>query len=185
MDPTNFDFDELECKVQPTLTKSEMALRDKFVIEYVKDYNALDAAIRIGYTLAFAKEFAPRFMSESYVLNQIKKQETAPEGIDFENEDALKRQVYASLWREANFHGAGSSQAARVAALSKLSAFHGMDAPSRSKQELTGPDGQPLQAGGVLVIPGVMTSEQWAAQAEQQQADLVRPEVKPPQLKLA
>lgn len=183
MDPTSFNFDELEAKVQIPLTTSEMALRDKFVKEYLKDYDAYAACIRIGYAAAFAKEFCVRFMQETYVLNKIKQVEIAPPEEDLD-ETVQRRKVYASLWREANTFGLGSSQSARVAALAKLSAFLGMDAPTRSQQELTGKDGQPLGAG-VLVIPGVMTAEQWAEQAEAQQAELTRPEVVVPQLKLA
>lgn len=184
MDPTSFNFEELESKVQASLSHSEMLLRDKFVKEYLRDYDALAASIRIGYSLAFAKEFSARFMSETYVLNKIKQLEVASEECDMDDEVAQKRKVYASLWREANYVGLGSSQSARVAALAKLSSFLGMDAPTRSQQELTGKDGAPLGAG-VLVIPGVMTADQWAEQAEAQQAELTRPEVVTPQLKLA
>lgn len=184
MDPTSFNFDELEGGVQASLTQSEMHLRDKFVKEYLKDYNAIAACIRVGYSSTFAKEFSVRFMNETYVLNKIKQLEVAPDDNDIEDEATQKRKVYAALWREANHFGMGSSQSARVAALAKISAFLGMDAPTRSQQELTGKDGQPLGAG-VLVIPGVMTADQWAAQAEAQQAELTRPEVSKPQLKLA
>lgn len=183
MDPTSFSFEDLDTKVQTQLTPSEMLLRDKFVKEYLKDYDAYGACIRIGYAAAFAKEFCVKFMQESYVLNKIKQVEVTPEEEDLD-ETVQRRKVYASLWREAHTFGLGSSQSARVAALAKLSAFLGMDAPTRSQQELTGKDGAPLGAG-VLVIPGVMTAEQWAAQAEVQQAELVRPEVTKPQLKLA
>lgn len=185
MDPTRFDFDDMVTTVQYSLTKSEMELRDKFVREYLKDYDALAACIRVGYAYAFAKEFSVRFLTETYVLNKIKEFEVAPV-LEAVNDDlnVQRRKVYASLWKEANYMGGGSSQSARVAALSKLSAFLGMDAPTRSQQELTGKNGEALGAG-VLVIPGVMTSEQWAQQAEVQQAELTRPEVGVPQLRVA
>lgn len=181
MDPTTFDFDDLHVTAQIPLTSSEMVLRDRFVQEYLKDYDAYAACIRVGYAAAFAKEFCVRFMGESYVLNKIKQQEIAPleEVLD---EDVQKRKVYAALWKEANYVGPGASQSARVAALAKLSSFLGMDAPTRSQQELTGKDGSPLGAG-VFVTPGIMTAEQWAIQAEAQQAELVKPD-SPPQLKV-
>lgn len=185
MDPTSFDFDDPATKVQSTLTQSEMDLRDKFVVEYLKDYDALAACIRVGYTFAFAKEFSARFLSETYVLNKIKQLEVAaPLEAGEDDENAQRRKVYAGLWKEANYMGSGSSQSARVAALSKLSAFLGMDAPTRSQQELTGKNGEAL-GSGVLVIPGVMTAEQWAVQAEAQQAELTKPEVVVPQLRIA
>ncbi len=163
------------------LTKSEMELRDRFVVEYLTDYDAYKAAIRIGYAPAYAKEFCMRFMQEPYVLGKIRDAEGGT--VDDLDVDVQKKMIVAALWREAKNMGAGSSQAARVAALSKLSAFYGMDAPKTSKTELTGADGQPL-GNGVFVVPGMVTAEEWAAQAEKQQEELVRP-TSPPSLKIA
>ena len=163
------------------LTKSEMELRDRFVVEYLTDYDAYKAAIRIGYAPAYAKEFCMRFMQETYVLGKIRDAEGGT--VDDLDVDVQKKMIVAALWREAKNMGAGSSQAARVAALSKLSAFYGMDAPKTSKTELTGADGQPL-GNGVFVVPGMVTAEEWAAQAEKQQEELVRP-TSPPSLKIA
>lgn len=163
----------------PELTQAEMDLRDRFVKEYLTDYDAYKAAIRIGYAPAYAKDFAKRFMEEPYVLGKIRDAEGGDTG-DVDPE-VQKKMVLAGLWREAKNYGPGSSQAARVAALSKISAFFGMDAPKTSKTELTGADGQPL-GSGVFVVPGMVTAEEWAAQAEKQQADLVKPS-SPPALK--
>jgi hypothetical protein len=145
------------------------------------DYDAYKAAIRIGYAPAYAKDFCQRFMQEPYVLGKIRNAEGG--NVDDADPEVQKRMVLAGLWREARNFGAGSSQAARVAALSKISAFFGMDAPKTSKTELTGADGQPLGAG-VFVVPGMVTAEEWAKQAEAQQEELVRP-TSPPQLKIA
>lgn len=160
----------------PELTKSEMELRDKFVREYLTDYDAYKAAIRIGYAPAYAKDFCVRFMQEPYVLGKIRDAEGGTtEDLDVE---AQKKMIVIALWREAKNMGAGSSQAARVAALSKLSAFYGMDAPKKSQTELTGPDGLPL-GSGVFVVPGMVTAEEWAKQAEKQQEELIRPTAPP------
>lgn len=177
MDP----FEQTDSVNAPPLTQGEMDLRDKFVKEYLADYDPLKAAIRIGYAPAYAKQFSQQFMLEPYVLGKIR----AAEGGDIEDTDpeVQKKMVLAGLWREARNFGFGSSQAARVAALSKISAFYGMDAPKTSKTELTGADGQPL-GSGVFVVPGMVTAEEWAKQAELQQAELVKP-TSPPALKLA
>lgn len=160
----------------PELTKGEMELRDRFVKEYLTDYDAYKAAIRIGYAPAYAKDFSQRFMLEPYVLSKIADAEGgSSDDLDVE---VQKKMIVAALWREAKNMGMGSSQAARVAALSKLSAFYGMDAPKTSKTELTGADGQPL-GSGVFVVPGMVTAEDWAKQAEAQQAELVRPTAPP------
>ena len=121
-------------------------------------------------------------MNETYVLAKIAETE---EGVGDEyDEVSQKKKIVVALWREANNQGPGSSQSARVAALAKLSAFYGMDAAVRTKTELTGANGQPL-GEGVFVVPGLMTAEEWTKQAEKQQADLVKPEVSVPSLRIA
>lgn len=165
------------------LSPAEKDLRDRYVVQYLKDYDSHKACIRLGYASAFAKEYAVRFLNEPYVLNKIAEMESSP-AITEANEEEEKKKIVAGLWREANNMGYGSSQSARVAALAKLSAFYGMDAPTRSKSELTGADGQPLGAGGVFVVPGLMTSEEWEKQAAAQQEALTRPEQGVPALKV-
>ena len=43
------------------LSAAEQALRDRFVAQYLLDYDEYKAAIRIGYTPAYAKEFSKLF----------------------------------------------------------------------------------------------------------------------------
>lgn len=166
--------------VEQHLSSPEKVLRDRFVVQYLIDYDAYKACIRIGYTPPFAKEFSARFMNEQYVLTKIAETE-GTKGEVKPDEEAEKKRIIAGLWREANNLSYGSSQSARVAALAKLSAFYGMDAPTKSKTELTGADGQPLNAG-VFVVPGIMTTEDWERQAESQQEALTRPEAATPTL---
>jgi hypothetical protein len=174
-------FETSTSSLAPALTKAEMELRDRFVVEYLTDYDPYKSCIRIGYAPAYAKDFSQRFMTEPYVLQKIREAEGGT--TDDLDVVAQKKMIVSALWREAKNMGAGSSQAARVAALSKLSAFYGMDAPKQNKTELTGPDGQPL-GNGVFVVPGMVTAEEWAAQAEAQQEELVRPTA-PPTLRVA
>jgi hypothetical protein len=162
-----------EPDVTSQFTAGERALRDLFVKEYLVDYDALAAAIRCGYPHTFAKEYSIRFMQCPYVLREIRAKQVSEE--DQESPEAMKKIIMAGLMREANYRGPGSSQAARVAAFAKLASIHGMDAPIRSKTELTGADGQPLNAGGGLfVVPGLMSVEEWEAKAAAQQEELTR-----------
>jgi hypothetical protein len=160
---------EPEQEFERSYSWREKALRDLFVKEYLVDYDSIGAAMRVGYNRGIAKEYAVRLMDEPYVMRQIAKYEGAPVE---EDETTAKKRIMAGLVREANFRGAGSSQAARVAALGKLAQLYGMEPATRNKTELTGADGQPL-AAGQFVIPGIMTPEQWEPFAAQQQADLV------------
>lgn len=171
---SNSEFPEDER--QPIiLNEYEKKVRIDFVREYFKDYDAYKACIRIGYAPAFAKQFAVRFMEEPFTLQLITAGQAGED--DEIDEEKQKRMVLKALWREANNFTHGSSQSARVAALSKISAFFGMDAPTRSQQQISVDD-----TSGVFVVPGMMTADEWAKQAEEQQANLVKP-LLPPQLK--
>jgi hypothetical protein len=160
-----------EPSVPTNYSDREKKLRDLFVEQYLVDYDEVAAAIRINYPKSVAREMGVLLFNEPYVRQQIK---LAQENIKVEGSETAKQRILAGLWREANYRGTGSSQAARVAALAKLAAIEGMDAPSRSKFEMTGPDGQPLgPMSGVFVVPGIMDAETWEKMAAEQQAALV------------
>lgn len=164
-----------EASNERTYTYREKALRDLFVKEYLVDYNAIGAAMRVGYNRSIAKEYAVRLMDEPYVAREIAKHEGAT-GDDVEDEAVQRKRILAGLRREANYTGPGSSQAARVAALGKLAQLYSMEPATRTKTELTGAEGQPL--AGAFVIPGVLTPEQWEAAALAQQEALVSGKIK-------
>lgn len=172
MDNAADDLEITEPEEERSYSYREKALRDFFVNEYLVDYDALAAAVRIGYGKSYAKDFAQRFMNEPYVLREIQRKEglTNPET---EDPEASKKRIIAGLTREANYRGPGSSQSARVAALSRLATLHGMD-PAQSKPKDEVPVGE-----GVFVVPGIMSPEQWEAAAAKQQDDLVSGVVMP------
>lgn len=150
-------------------TARELKLRDQFVKEYLTDYNAVEAAIRVGYMRSIAKEYAVRFMDEPYVLRKIKSMEEAPvEEVDTET---MRKRIKMGLYKEANNFALGATHAGRVAAWAKLAQLEGMEPAARVKNEITGADGAPL--AGTFVLPGLMTPEDWEKAAAQQQEDLV------------
>lgn len=170
---------EYEQAVRPmcTLTKYEKETRAKFVEEYLKDYNPVKAAMRVGYSNLFARDFAERFMLEPYTLQLIAEAECGGSVEGELDEEKEKRRVLKALWREANNMGHGSTASSRVAALAKISAIYGMDAPTKSNINVNN-----TNDAGVFVVPGIMNEEQWTAQAAKQQEDLQKP-TSPPQLK--
>jgi hypothetical protein len=170
MEDVKDDSPILEPEEERQYSYREKALRDFFVKEYLVDYDQVAAAVRVGYGKSFAREFAARFMQEPYVLRRIAELEGVGNPDDPEDEATVKRRIMAGLIREANYRGPGSSQAARVAALSKLAQLHGMEAPKKKED-----DSAALE--GTFVTPGVMTPEQWAEQAAKQQEDLVNGKV--------
>jgi hypothetical protein len=164
-----FDPGEADA-IAKQLTHRERALRDLFAKEYLSDYDALAAAIRIGYGKSYAQEYAVRFMNCPYVLQQIQKLEKEATGDD---PDVMRNMVRRGLIREAHYRGPGATASARVAAFAKLAELEGLNAPKKTINEMTGPDGQPLNMGGVFVVPGVCSVEEWEAAAAKQQEDLV------------
>jgi len=116
-----------------TLTKQEKALRQRFVAEYLADYDAFGAAIRLGYQEAFAQQYAKQFLTEPYTLKLIKEKE-AEFGILTE-EDQHRKKIVAGLYREA--HSRFNSGSARVAALTQLAKIIGIEAPVKSEVKLT------------------------------------------------
>lgn len=115
-----------------TLTKQEKALRQRFVAEYLADYDAIGAAIRLGYQEAFAQQYAKQFLTEPYTLKLIKEKE-AEFGILTE-EDQHRKKIVAGLYREA--HSRFNSGSARVAALTQLAKIIGIEAPVKTEQQV-------------------------------------------------
>lgn len=115
-----------------TLTKQEKALRQRFVAEYLADYDAFAAAIRLGYQEAFAQQYAKQFLIEPYTLKLIKEKE-AEFGILTE-EDQHRKKIVSGLYREA--HSRFNSGSARVAALTQLAKIIGIEAPVKTEQQV-------------------------------------------------
>lgn len=131
---------EDELTVGVTLTENERNIRERFVAEYLVDYNPLAAAIRVGYAETYARTFASQFMHEPYVLQLISAKEQEL-GVTTEH-DKHKQKIITRLYAIANNNNASAS--AQVAALSKLSSIFGLDAPVKTVQEVIqkeeGPD---------------------------------------------
>jgi len=142
----------------------EKALRDLFIKEYLIDYNGFAAALRCGFQSVMAGQYSQIFMDEPYVRQRISKIEL--EGEQGENEteqrNALKKKIMAGLVREAYYHGPGSSHAARVAALGRLSQITGLDV-DKTGNGIT---------GGVMVVPGIAEVDEWENSASAQQERL-------------
>lgn len=115
-----------------TLTKQERELRKRFVEEYVVDYNAVDAAIRIGFNEQFAVQYAKKFLSEPYTLKLIKEQEE--ELGQTTDEERHRKRVIAGLYREA--HSRFNNGSAKVAAFTQIAKIVGIEAPVKTQQLL-------------------------------------------------
>lgn len=141
-----------------SLDAEAIAIRDAFVKEYLKDYDAMSAALRCGFCHELAREYATNFMEDNYVqwkisqLTYDKKQSPIEDDLD-----VVERQIFEALKREAFYTGPGSSQNARVSALKALS-----DKVDKSKAAKG--DGNKVNSG-VMVVPADVTEEQWEQSA--------------------
>jgi hypothetical protein len=151
-----------------TLTPEEKVIRQKFVAEYMKDFNPVLACIRIGYTESWAQKFAVEFMREQYTLNLIqeaRRKESSPlEDKDLAKE--VKREVIAQLRKEMVYTGPGASQAARVAAAGKLAQLLEME-PAKKV------DLQSNVRGGVMKVPGIAKAGEWEEAGRESQLKLI------------
>jgi hypothetical protein len=146
------------------LDDDDKEIRASFVREYVYDYNAVAACLRIGFMQPFASQYAKTFMNESYVQKLIREVVSGDNG---ENDESDIKQIKASLKREANYHGMDSSHGARVQALGKLVSIHGMEKKTESTVNH-------VHRGGVLLIPAVATNRaQWELEVMSEQEVLL------------
>lgn len=147
------------------LSEVEKELRDRFVTQYLIDFDAWAAALRIGLVKTVAGQYAQDFMEDPYVRQQISERQHAIATDPLEAEKANKRRVEAALMKEAHYKGPGSTHGARVQALAKLATIYDMDAPIKMKSDV-------LHRGGVMVIPAMAGVEDWQKAALSSQAKL-------------
>lgn len=157
-------FWEADAMVQD-LSDKEKGLRNKFVDEYLIDFDQTAAAIRIGFSASFAQTYAEKFMTEPYVRKRITDMQIALTEDEKIEAELDRRRIRAGLMREAHYRGPGSSHAARVSALGKLATIRDMDAPIKVKGDFT-------HRGGVMMVPGISNLEDWEKAAQASQTDL-------------
>jgi len=134
----------------PELTEDEKALRDCFVAEYLKDYNAIKAAQRIGFMYSFAEEYGPSFLKEAYVQREI----TAYELKASEDPEQEIHNIVSQLKAQANHYGGDSTHGSRIKALALLLEHYKQEAGVGVE------DDRPK--GGVMVVPEMLDYDQWS-----------------------
>lgn len=164
VDPDDIDDTQWAwAAMSPELTDREKALRNAFVDEYLIDYDETAAAQRVGFQVGFAKDYAVRFMNESYVRQRIEfVKHSKVDTIKMEQFD--KETVRAVLRKE--MHNNFGTAAARVQAAAKMAAILGMDKPVETKHDHT-------HKGGVLMVPAIANLNDWEALATESQQKLV------------
>lgn len=117
---------------EPTPSEAQKALWDRFVLEYVKDFNPIAANIRLGFNAIYAKEYAAVFMSTPYIAREILKAKSTPVN-EVDRLTSLKAQVESALVQAMNCGDPKIS----VLAATRIGEMHGfMQAPDKSGEEL-------------------------------------------------
>lgn len=133
---------------------------DRFVAEYLHDFNSSMAYIRAGGNPNHATSGGPASLRTAYVQNQIR---TLSEHLD-EEKLVTRGEIVMGIKREANHYGDDGSSSARVKAWATLAKIKGMEAPTKVQAEV-------VHKGGVMEVPMVATEVEWqdVAQASQLQ----------------
>jgi hypothetical protein len=133
-------------KREAALTEREIAVRDFFVNEYVKDFDPFRACIRMGFLAAFAVDQAKTFMQDGYVLRKIAYLTTkAPVAGDSDKAEMLAnlrwlahngppavRASATKIYMEAQGYlkGDGTAEEEMIAKLSEVLSDFGKNAPA-------------------------------------------------------
>jgi hypothetical protein len=111
------------------LTEDQKALRDVFVNEYMKDFDAYQATLRCGFQPAFALTWAKTLMGESYVQRQIAfltRKPTADQAIRDIEDRALCENTLREAMQKGPYQG-------RVAAARAFAALKGWEKPKEGE----------------------------------------------------
>lgn len=153
--------------MQQELSPVEKQLRDTFVTEYLKDYNAWAAAVRTGYLNTVAVDMARFLMSDPYVQKEITRRQSAIPENPREVEKKQRQLVKEWLIEEARYKGPDSTHGGRVSALKTLCNILEMEGATKIKSEVT-------HRGGIMVVPGVASVSDWEKAAQASQDKLVQ-----------
>lgn len=146
------------------LTPQMKSKRDRFISEYVKDFNGPMAYIRAGGPSTTAVKMSGEYLREPYVSQQVWAVIDSMEEAEIIN----RKHILAGLVREAQFQGQGASHGARVSAWAHLAKILGME---QTNVNVKGSINHNVR-GGVMVVPVLPGSEAWEQMAEQAQKQL-------------
>lgn len=148
--------------MEPGLSPGEKALRDKFVIEYLVDFDEYRAALRVGFLPSVAATYCKQFIDEGYVQREIARLQREQQA-DPKAQQGHDRELILSTLRQAMQNG---PYASRVQAAAKFAAILGLDAPIKTQNEN-------IHRGGVMMVPAIANVEDWEKAAQASQEKLV------------
>lgn len=154
--------DKFDSMTEETIPLKKKEFLDKFVYEYLHDFNSSMAWIRAGGSYASSTRGGPDSLRTGYVQAQLR---IVTEMVD-EEKLVTRGEVLMGIKREANYYGEDGSSSARVRAWGMLAKIKGMDVPLPKDPQDEGP------RGGVMEVPMVATTVEWAEVATASQLQL-------------
>jgi len=122
----------MESEFATALSENERDLRNRFVEQYLEDYNPTLALIRCGYAKQYAADYSSRFMNEPYTQNRITARLNEM-GITTD-EERHRARILKGLYAVA--YDPASAASAKVSAFAQLSKILGIEAPIKTQTDV-------------------------------------------------
>lgn len=145
-------------------SRFDVEAMDKFLFEYIYDYEPELAAIRCGIKKPYAKNIALGFLDTQYFQLKLKEYNTEKNAL-LDDTELLRRDLVRNLLDILRYNGAEVAQSARIAASKEITALMGL----ANKQESNTED---EFKSGVMVVPASLPVGDWSNQAIASQAAL-------------
>jgi len=136
---------------------------DRFVEEYIFDFDAVKACQRLGYAPEVAEQQARLIMRDPGTHGKLRG--AMEEGA---LDCRLPNRVVSMLIREANDYGEGSTGASRVSALRQLASILGMDNLPQKQKDL---ESETID-GSIMLLPEIADVTDWEEVATEAQEGL-------------
>lgn len=107
-------------QLEPALTEKEILLRDAFVSEYLKDFDAYKACLRLGFLTTYATHWSQTLLNDGYVQRKLSHMTAKP--VSSPEQDEHDRAMVENTLRLVMQRG---SDSARVAAVREFRAMKG------------------------------------------------------------
>ena len=134
--------------------------------EYVKDFDAWNTAIRLGFEGDDIKVAIKRYMKHWLVAAYIQQLQEQFLTLNV----ATKDRLVAVTFRDAVDFSPSADPRSRTAAQKTLTTLLGLDI--KEKRITHGVDADGTMRGGVMILPAVISMEEWEAKASESQREL-------------
>lgn len=167
-------------RTEDKLTPAMKVRRDIFISEYMVDFNAAQAWLRMKarhepedlhkeYTAAECAEHGYRMTREPYVAKRIQELMDSMSQAELINAN----RVLGMAIREANYHGLGAQHGGRVNAIKLLADLLSMTSTAKAATARNDtPKGNTGPRGGVMLVPATESEKGWEARSKAAQARL-------------